>query len=210
MSNHPAGAQYPSSVNRRPCLQMTPLSLGHGWHPIPSKVYVCAGHIQHCGAGPPGGTDYTVHATLLEAVGELVHHHAHRFDALAEASMGTHWADLSASQRSDFSEVLKQLVERSYRSNLERIKDYDVTYGDAARRGTSVFVSTQARSTENRRAPAVTIDYEMKIVNDEWRVVNVVTDGQSLVENYRSQFHTLIERDGFDGLMERMRGRLNG
>ena len=132
------------------------------------------------------------------------------FDALAEASMGTHWADLSASQRSDFSEVLKQLVERSYRSNLERIKDYDVTYGDAAHRGTSVFVSTQARSTENRRAPAVTIDYEMKIVNDEWRAVNVVTDGQSLVENYRSQFHTLIERDGFDGLMERMRGRLNG
>jgi ABC-type transporter MlaC component len=33
----------------------------------------------------------------------------------------------------------------------------------------------------------------------------VVTDGVGLVENYRAQFNKIIARDGFGGLMDRMR-----
>jgi ABC-type transporter MlaC component len=32
-----------------------------------------------------------------------------------------------------------------------------------------------------------------------------VTDGVGLVENYRAQFNKIIARDGFAGLMDRMR-----
>lgn len=131
------------------------------------------------------------------------------YEALSEASLGDHWEAHSESERAEFVGLLKQLVERSYKANLQRTLDYRVAYEGAERRGEKVVVRTSARSRENRRAPAVSIDYEMRQEGREWRVVNVVTDGQSLVQSYRSQFHRILERDGWDGLMGKMRERLN-
>ena len=130
------------------------------------------------------------------------------YEHLAQAALASHWEARSAAERTEFSGILQKLVEKSYRANLERLEDYDVTYGDAVRRGSSVFVMTEARSRENRRAPAVTIEYEMRVTNNEWQVVNVITDGQSLVASYRSQFHQIIESDGWSALVSRMRERL--
>ncbi len=130
------------------------------------------------------------------------------YEALSEASLGEHWASHSESERAEFVSLLKQLVERSYKANLQRTLDYRVDYQSAERRGEKVVVSTSARSRENRRAPAVSIEYEMRPEGRGWRVVNVVTDGQSLVQSYRSQFHRILERDGWDGLLGKMRERL--
>ena len=130
------------------------------------------------------------------------------YRTLSERSLGAHWADKSAAQRDAFVDLLKQLIERSYRGNLERTEDYRVSYESAEAHGENVVVHTEARSRTNRRAPAVTIDYELRADGDAWRVVDVITDGQSLVQTYRSQFHRIVERDGWDGLMTRMRQRL--
>ena len=45
-------------------------------------------------------------------------------------------------------------------------------------------------------------------VGNEWKVVDVATDGVSMVENYRSQFNRIITRDGWDELLTRMQRRL--
>ncbi len=131
------------------------------------------------------------------------------YEALSEASLAGHWEEQSEAQRSEFVSLLKQLVERSYKANLQRTLDYRVDYESAERRGNKVLVTTSARSRENRRAPAVSIVYEMVPAGRGWRVVNVITDGQSLVQSYRSQFHRILERDGWDGLLGKMRERLN-
>ncbi len=75
-------------------------------------------------------------------------------------------------------------------------------------RGQVVTVRTLASSASNRRDPAVSIDYQMMKVGNTWRVFDISTDGVSLVRNYRTQFNRIIERDGWDALIARMRDRL--
>jgi phospholipid transport system substrate-binding protein len=41
-----------------------------------------------------------------------------------------------------------------------------------------------------------------------WRVTDMVTDGVSLVSNYRSQFNKIITEDGWDVLMQKMKDKL--
>ena len=41
-----------------------------------------------------------------------------------------------------------------------------------------------------------------------WRVTDMVTDGISLVSNYRSQFNKIITEDGWDVMMQKMRDKL--
>ncbi|MEM7603948.1 MAG: ABC transporter substrate-binding protein [Myxococcota bacterium] len=132
------------------------------------------------------------------------------YDALSQAALADHWEAQSDEARAEFVSTLRQLVERSYRANLQRTFNFDVSYENDQRRGQRVLVATMARSRQNRRAPPVSIDYTLVRDGRRWRVVDITTDGQSLVEGYRAQFNRLIEREGWDGLMSRMRRRLEG
>lgn len=142
-------------------------------------------------------------AELGNLIGDLLD-----YEALSRAALAAHWEAQSEEQRAEFVSLLRQLVERSYKANLQRTLSFDIRYESASANGDGVRVETRARSRENRRAPAVQIDYQLERRGREWKVVNVVTDGQDLVVNYRTQFHRIIEREGWDGLLSRMRARL--
>jgi phospholipid transport system substrate-binding protein len=130
------------------------------------------------------------------------------FDELCRRSLDQHWASLTAAQQTEFSSLLRQLVERNYRTSQERIVDYEIRYVREETTASGVIVHTMARSRASRREPEVAIDYTMHMVGHEWRVVDVTTDGADMVHNYQQQFHRFITRDGFDGLLTRMRERL--
>lgn len=128
---------------------------------------------------------------------------------LSRRALADHWEARSEAERDEFVSLLQQLVERSYRQNLQRTLRFEVTYEQAEPRGDEVLVRTEARSRTNRRAPPVSIDYLLRPVGNGWRVVDLtVDDGMSMVESYRRQFARIIEREGWDGLIARMRARL--
>jgi phospholipid transport system substrate-binding protein len=130
------------------------------------------------------------------------------YEQLSQRALRDHWEGRTPEQRTRFTGLLRQLVERNYEGNLERIVDYEVTYDRESRSGDLTVVHTTARSRTQRRQPPVQIDYSMLRIGDDWRVVDVATDGVSMVDNYRSQFNRIISRDGWDALITRMERRL--
>lgn len=130
-------------------------------------------------------------------------------DAMGRAALGNHWNDHTDEERQEFLGILRQLVENNYRQNLEGTKNYAVDYEDETRTEHTILVSTTARDSRNRRAPAVEINYTVRSHADRFVVVDITTDGVSMVRNYRSQFSRIIRRDGWDTLIERMRARLS-
>ncbi|MBK6578836.1 MAG: ABC transporter substrate-binding protein [Sandaracinaceae bacterium] len=129
-------------------------------------------------------------------------------EELSRQALRDHWDTRTPAQREEFVSLLRQLVQEQYERNLERTMNYTVTYDGADVRGQVVTVRTLASSASNRRAPAVSIDYQMVKVGNTWRVFDISTDGVSLVRNYRTQFNRIIEREGWDALIARMRERL--
>ena len=130
------------------------------------------------------------------------------YQELSRRALGAHWEAQPEAERQRFVDLLRQLVERNYEGNLERILDFEVTYERESRRGDLTVVHTSARSRSQRRAPPVAIDYAMHQRDGVWRVVDVSTDGVSMVDNYRSQFNRIITRDGWGELVTRMQRRL--
>ncbi len=130
------------------------------------------------------------------------------YQALAQQALANHWEERTPAERQQFSDLLHELVSRSYKDNLQRTMSFEVQYLGEDTRGDSVVVHTRARSRENRRAQPVEIDYVMRRDPSGWRVLDVATDGVSLVDNYRSQFNRIIDREGFDGLLRRMQSRI--
>jgi phospholipid transport system substrate-binding protein len=128
-------------------------------------------------------------------------------DTMARESLAQNWDGRSEAERTEFLNLLRSLVERSYRENLESTLNYRVSYGDETPAGERIVLHTTVRDTQNRRAPEIAIDYRMRREGDRWVVDDIVTDGVSMVGNYRSQFSRIIRRDGFPALLERMRAR---
>lgn len=134
--------------------------------------------------------------------------HLLNYEELSKRSLRDHWPELNEGQRTEFVDLLRQLVQRSYRRNMQSSLDFHVTYVSETVNGEDVTVHTLARSKKNRRAPEVAIDYALAKSGAEWRVFDVVTDGVSMVGNYRSQFNRIIRKDGWPALIEKMRARL--
>lgn len=130
------------------------------------------------------------------------------YEGLSRAALAEHWEERSEAERERFVDLLRQLVERNYQGNLERILDYEISYDDETRRGDRTIVTTSARSRTERRQPPVEIEYTLVRSGGDYRVVDVRTDGVSMVQNYRNQFHRIIDRDGWDELIARMERRL--
>jgi len=130
------------------------------------------------------------------------------YEELSRRSLGTHWESHTEAQRREFVDLLRQLVERNYESNLERVLDFEISYTGETTSADGTVVRTEARSRTERRQPPVEITYTLHLQGSAWRVFDVVTDGVSLVRNYRNQFNRIITESGWDELIHRMRDRL--
>lgn len=132
------------------------------------------------------------------------------FDKLARRSLASHWDDLSENQRKEFTGILKQLVQRNYERNIKNILNYEVEYlGQDARGETKEsVVHTKATSKTNQREEPIAIDYQLESDESGWRVVDIVTEGSSMVNNYKSQFNRIITKDGYEALIRRMKSKL--
>lgn len=130
------------------------------------------------------------------------------YEELARQALGSNWQARTPAERTEFTALLRQLVERSYQQNLAKMQNYEIRYVSESAAGDKTVVHTEARSKTQRRAPATSIDYTMAKRGDSWRVVDITTDGVSMTRNYRSQFGRIIARDGFATLITKMRNRL--
>lgn len=130
------------------------------------------------------------------------------YQSLARESLRSDWDRRSDAERVAFQCVLKQLVQNAYRGNLDKTLDYAVTYRGQAKGKRGLVVRTIAKSTTDAREEPVTIDYIMAKQGNAYQIVDIVTEGSSLVSNYRNQFRRIIKKDGFPELMRRMKKKL--
>ena len=64
-------------------------------------------------------------------------------------------------------------------------------------------------TTSKGKKVNVALEYKMIWKNGRWVVYDVITDEQSLLENYRAEFNKIINKDGFDALLKRMKKKLD-
>lgn len=129
------------------------------------------------------------------------------YEELSKRALASEWDKHSKKEREAFVALLKKLVERNYEDNIRSTLDYKVNYVREKKKSDEVIVFTVAKSKKQRRSPSISIDYRLKQEDGNWLIFDIITDGVSLVNNYRQQFRRILRKDGWDGLMDRMRSK---
>ena len=130
------------------------------------------------------------------------------YGALAEGSLGTEWAPRSDAEKAQFSGLLKQLVQKAYKKNLRKTLGYGIEYLTEEAAGGAVIVKTRAKSLTKDGEEPIAIDFKMVQRGGTWKVVDIVTEGVSLVTSYRAQFTKVIKKDGFPALITKMKDKI--
>ena len=179
-----------------------------------------AGHITRATAGEPLDK---VHQTV-DNVLTIVNHKAlqpqerHKqirqavlqrfgFEEMAQRSMGQHWRTLTPQQRQEFVELFTDLLARSYVTRIEGYKagPQGVRYPKEDIAGDQAIVHTEI--TSERDLP-IMVDYHLLHKDGDWKAYDIVIEGVSLVNNYRTQFNTIMLKDSYAGLLKQMRTKL--
>jgi phospholipid transport system substrate-binding protein len=130
------------------------------------------------------------------------------YGELAKRSLGKHWEKITPKQREDFVETLRQLVERSYLRQIHGgSANYNIKYDKEEKNGSEATVDATLNTMVRNKKTKVALQYKM-LWKDHWVVYDVITDEQSMLENYRAEFNKIINKDGFDALLRRMKKKL--
>jgi ABC-type transporter MlaC component len=127
-------------------------------------------------------------------------------DQLGKRAMVDNWSKLSRAQQDQFLSLLRSLIEDNYVRGLRANLDYAVEYtGESSDKDGNVVVTTKINTKRHGRPYTIEVDYVLVKDGDKLRAWDVKTDGVGLVENYRTMFDKIIDKDGFDGLIAKMK-----
>lgn len=148
--------------------------------------------------GKDAGLDYGERYRELQPVIESTHD----LPRIAEAIMGKHWEELSVSERQLFIDRFSQFTIANYAAQFdspEQLVFQNVS--ETALRGERMLV--RAFMQQNGGAQ-VQFDYVLTQEAGQWRIVNVVVRGVSDLAVKRAEFASILQREGFEGLLARL------
>ena len=127
-----------------------------------------------------------------------------RFDwaAMARSALGRHWRNLSEMQRVTFTDLFSDLIEKNYMSKIESYSGEKILYtGDKV--DGSYGVANVVIITKN--GTDVPVSYRVLKENDDWQVYDIIISGVSLVNNYRSQIGSILDRSSYEELIVKLK-----
>jgi phospholipid transport system substrate-binding protein len=124
------------------------------------------------------------------------------FGEMAKRSLGPNWRDRTPEERERFVALFRELLENSYLGKIESYGGEVIRYGEETVDGPYAQVKTVVVTTRGQEIP---VHYRMRADGGRYRIYDVVIEGISLVNNYRSQFNSILQKSSFAELMEKLR-----
>jgi len=123
--------------------------------------------------------------------------------AMAEGSLGQHWRERTPDERAEFVQVFAAVFERVYLSKIQLADAEHFAYLGDTIKGDHTVVRTRI-ATKN--GPVIPVHYRARATEGRtWRVYDLDVGGVSLVNNYRTQFNSIIARSSYPELVNRLK-----
>ncbi len=124
------------------------------------------------------------------------------WDEMARRSLGRYWVQRTAEEKKEFLRLFSELLERTYMGKVEDYSGEKVQYEGETIDGEYAVVKVNIITQKNRD---ISVDYRLQKEKNEWFVYDVSIEGVSLVNNYRTQFNSIILQSSYENLIKRLK-----
>ena len=126
----------------------------------------------------------------------------HDFVAIAQIALGSHWKALNDEQKKAFIDKLTELSIATYAAQFNGYSGESFKYdSEQAMRSNRITLHYQLVAPNEK---PVVFEYVLGQSNGQWAIINIVVDGISDLALKKAQYTSLIEREGFDNLLNKL------
>ena len=125
---------------------------------------------------------------------------------MARRALAVHWRERTPQEQQEFVRLFRDLVEGTYINRLESSiqEKGEIQYVGEQVDGSRAAVKTNVVTRRNQQVP---IEYRLQKADGRWLIYDVLVEGISLVNNYRSQFNRIITSSSYNDLLQKMKNR---
>jgi phospholipid transport system substrate-binding protein len=126
------------------------------------------------------------------------------FELISRFVLARNWNSMSEQQQRDFVAAFKKHLSATYRDTLDEFRDEKITIeGSRPEARGDVTVMTKVRQGSGDTK----VDYRLRKTDAGWRGIDVIIEGISLVQNFRTQAQEIISAEGADALIQKLRNK---
>lgn len=127
------------------------------------------------------------------------------FAELSKRTLGVNWNKFTTPQRQEFLDLYRGLLEDAYIDKITSYSDEKINYTKELQLSEN---SAEVQSTVVTKSGEIPVYYRMHNKDGQWRVYDIVIEGVSLVNNYRTQFREILANNPPAYLLETMRKKV--
>jgi phospholipid transport system substrate-binding protein len=127
-------------------------------------------------------------------------------DWIAKFVLGKNWRAATQEQQDRYLENYRSFLLKNYTSNFENFTDsrYEVVKAaDGSKAGEYTVSMLLKRSGQED----IAVDYRLRQDGKSFKVVDIIAEGISLITSQRSEFNSVISRNGLDYLIDELKSK---
>jgi phospholipid transport system substrate-binding protein len=126
------------------------------------------------------------------------------FELISRLVVARNWDKFTPKQKVDFTDAFKKHLSATYRDTLNDFRDEQIAITSSRpEQNGDVTVMTVVKGS----AGDTKVDYRTRKSGADWRGIDVIIEGVSLVQNFRSQAQEIVSAEGPDGLIAKLRAK---
>jgi phospholipid transport system substrate-binding protein len=124
------------------------------------------------------------------------------FSRMTRLAVGAPWRQATPQQQQSLTNEFRTLLVHTYTSAFTQYRDQIIEYRPLKLQPSDTEVVVRSLIKQKGGADPIEVNYSMEKTDQGWKVYDVVIAGISLVQNYRSNFTSEIQKTGIDGLVQ--------
>ena len=130
-----------------------------------------------------------------------------RFDweEMSRRTLARHWTKRTDEERKEFVNLFGKLVERTYMDKVDDYSGEKVRFEGETVDGEYGIVKVRILT---KKETEIRVLYRVKKKGGDWYVYDISIEGVSFINNYRTQFNSIIVRSSYENLVKRLRAKV--
>ena len=127
------------------------------------------------------------------------------YTELSKRTLAQHWRTFTPEQQKEFTQLFGKLLGTVYMDRIMVYTNEKVVFSKATKLSED---TTEVQSEVVTASKSIPIHYRMISKEGSWKVYDVVVEGVSLVQNYRSQFRDILSKQSPQDLLKIVRDKV--
>jgi len=129
------------------------------------------------------------------------------FEEMSRLALGRYWRERTGAEKKEFVDLFPRILEAAYVNKLEKYNGETVEYLTEIRFDSKALVRTVIKTRSGTQVP---VDYRVMLEARGWMVYDVIIEGVSLINNYRSQFNDMLSKEPYPEFEKELREKVRG